>query len=82
MTRTLAEIGGFPSQFIQVQINQGITNHTKMVPRPPPGVPHARASLEPGTSGFLTLRIDHYATRGADLSYLLGGWEGVEVGGS
>ena len=50
---------GFPSQFIQ--INQGVNGHTT---RAPPGVPHTRASLEPGTSGFSTLRINHYATRG------------------
>ena len=37
-------------------INQGVNlnGHTT---RAPPGVPHTRASLEPGTSGFLTLRI-------------------------
>ena len=32
----------------------------------PPGVPHTvtRASIESGISGFSTLRINHYATRG------------------
>ena len=29
-----------------------------------PGVPHTRASLEQGTSGFSTLCINHYATWG------------------
>ena len=50
---------GFPSQFIQ--INQGVNGHTT---RAAPGVPHTRASLEPGTSGFSTLHINHYGTRG------------------
>ena len=27
-------------------------------------VPHTRAGLEPGIAGFLTLCINHYATRG------------------
>ena len=39
-----------PSQYISVN------GHTT---RAPPGVPHTRASLEPGTSGFSTLRINH-----------------------
>ena len=42
-------------------IIQGVNGHTT---RAPPGVPRTRASLEPGTSGFSTLRIDHYATQG------------------
>ena len=31
--------------------------------RAPPGVPHTRTSLKPGTSGSSTLCINHYATR-------------------
>ena len=50
---------GFPGRFIQ--INQGANGRTA---RAPPGVPHTRAGLEPGTSGFSTRRINHYATRG------------------
>ena len=48
---------GFPQPIYQ--INQGVNGHTT---RAPPGVPHTRASLEPGTSGFATRRINHYAT--------------------
>ena len=50
---------GFPSQFIQ--INQGVKGHNT---KASPGVPHTRASFEPGTSRFSTRRINHYATRG------------------
>ena len=50
---------GFPQPIYQ--INQGVNGHTTMAP---PGVPHTRASLEPETSGFSTLRINHCATRG------------------
>ena len=47
------------------QINQGVNGHT----RAPPRVPHTRASLEPRTSGFLTLHyINGYAT-----------WQGTQV---
>ena len=49
----------FPSQFIKS--TPGVNGHTT---RAPPGVSHTRANLEPGTSGFSTLRINHYATRG------------------
>ena len=49
---------GFPQPIYE--INQGGDDRTS---RAPPGVPDPRASLEPGTSGFLTLRINHYATR-------------------
>ena len=37
---------------------------TKVLMATPQGLPHTRASLEPETSGFSTLHINHYATRG------------------
>ena len=37
-------------------INQGVNGHTT---RAPPRVPQTRAGLEPETSGFSTLRINH-----------------------
>ena len=43
-------------------INQGVNGHTT---RAPPGVPHTRVSLGPGTSGFSTLRINYYLLGGA-----------------
>ena len=54
---------GFPSQFIQ--IDQGVKGHST---RAAPGVPRTWAGLEPGTSRFSNRRINHYATRGGDIS--------------
>ena len=54
-----SKLGVFPANFMKsTKVLMAHYGHTA---RAPPGVPHTRASLEPGTSGFSTLRFNHYA---------------------